>query len=160
MQRRKRVYQGKTRLPSENVPRKGEKAFTERKRRSQRRKRFCVAFAKTKMCLPSENTITERKHLYQAEVLAKGNIHLTSENVTHKVEKAFTNRICLSQRRNSIYRAKTSLAKAKTILRSVCKDENVFTERKHDNRAKTLLPSRGPRKGKNTFNERKCDSQS
>jgi len=48
----------KTPLESENVALIGENAFIERKRRSQRRKRFCRAkssLAKAKMHLPSQN---------------------------------------------------------------------------------------------------------
>ena len=48
----------KTPLESENVALIGENALIERKRRSQRRKRFCQAnssHAKAKMHLPSQN---------------------------------------------------------------------------------------------------------
>ena len=59
--------------------------------------------------------------------LAKLKKRLLSEAVT------FTERKCL-------YRAKTSLAKAKTLLsreNNVCNGENASVERKHHNRAKT-----------------------
>ena len=50
------------------------------------------------MCLPSENTITERKRLYQAKrSLEKAKMHLPSENVARKVEKAFTERMSLAK---------------------------------------------------------------
>ena len=89
---RKRVPRAKTwlakfqtRLSSENVPRKGEKAFTERKRLSQRRKGFClkkVMFAKAKMCIKHDN---------------RAKTPLPSEEVLRKGKNAFNERKCGSQ---------------------------------------------------------------
>ena len=143
-----------TRLPSWYIPHKGENVylwktcpgkavtlFTERKRRKQRRKRVYQG----KTCLSSENAFPERKRgsqsfkrVYRAKTfVGKAKKPLPSENIARKGENFLPSE------------------------NNVCKGENVFTERKHDNRAKTPLPSEEvPRKGKNAFNERKCGSQS
>ena len=96
------------RFPSENVARKGENAFSERKRGSQRRKRVYRAHA----FLTKAKTFTP--------------------NVARKVSNAFIERKRTSERRKSLYRAKTSVAKVKRILprkSNVCKGENVYKTR-------------------------------
>jgi len=83
------VAEEKSRFPSETFAYKAENAFTERKRRSQKRNRVYRAkfsLAKPKTRLPSEN------------VIGKGVLATTE--------------------RNRVYRAKISLAKAKTPFSS------------------------------------------
>jgi len=87
-------YRAKTRLSTENVGRKGENAFSERKCRSQRRKRFYrvkTSLSKAKTLLPSE-TVT-RKGVYRAKTVSlKAIAGLRSEDVASKGENAFTER--------------------------------------------------------------------
>jgi len=136
-------------LPSENVASKSGNAFTERKRRSQRRIRYYhanrvktwlgkantplqnenvarkgktlspnenVALKGEKTFLPSEtvtrkveNALTEPKRLTFKPIT-----DLPSEDVPRKGENAFTERKRSTNRRNRVYGAKMSLAKAFT----------------------------------------------
>ena len=155
------------------MPRKGGNFFVERKRHKQRRK--SVSRAKTRYQV--EKAFTEgkrrsqsRKRVYRAHTfLAKAKARLPSENVPRKggnaffqekkrvpSENAFPERKRNSERRNSLYRAKTSLANAITLIPSenvARKGENVSAE---IGKAKTLLPSGNNFcKGKNAFIERK-----
>ena len=142
---------GSLALTEQNVANKGENVFTEGKRAPERRKRF---LPRENEASKGEKEFTKGKRVYRAKTRSP------CENVARKASNVFIERQLTSERRKSLYRAKTSLAKAKTILLSesnFCKGENVFTERKHDNRAKTPLPSE---EVKNAFNERKCGSQS
>ena len=91
---RKRVFQAATHLSTENGVRKGENAFTQRKCRSQRRKRFYrvkTSLSKAKTLLPSE-TLT-RKGVYRAKTVSlKAIAGLPSEDVASNGENAFTDR--------------------------------------------------------------------
>ena len=157
-QRRKRIYLAKTcpekaetlffpfvcvvffrkkAFPKENDAKKREKALTEGKRRSQRRKRVYQAntfLAKAKKRLPNETAMPERKCGSQSfKRVYPANIYLRKAKKLYRAKTSLTNA-------KSLYRATTSLANAKTVLPSennVCKCENAVTERKSDKRAKT-----------------------
>jgi len=114
------IAKAKTRLPSEIFDRKSVNAFTQRKLHSIR----------DYQAKPSEKRCSERPEcLYKTETsLAKAKTLLPSENValkgektflpcetvTRKGENALTERKRRTNRRNRVYGAKMSLAKAFT----------------------------------------------
>ena len=96
----------KTPLQNENVARKGINAFPKRKRRSQRRKTHLPCETVPRKGI---NDLTEPKHLYFKPMTS-----LLNEDVPRKGENAFAERKRSTKRRNRVYSAKTSLAKAFT----------------------------------------------
>ena len=109
-------YRAKTHLSTEKGARKGENAFTERKCRSQRRKCFYrvkTSLSKAKTLLPSE-TVTSKGGYRAKTVSLKAIAGLPSEDVASKGENAFVERKRSIKRRNRVYGAKMSLAKAFT----------------------------------------------
>ena len=96
----------KTPLQNENVARKGKSAFTKRKHRSQNRKTLMLSETVTRK---GEYALTEPKRL-----AFKPMIGLPSEDDPRKGENALTERKHSTKRRNRVYGAKMSFAKAFT----------------------------------------------
>ena len=129
------LTKSKTRFPSENIPRKGEKLVT---RENVSRK---AQNASSLQRLRSET----QKPFYRANTsLAKAKIRLPSENMPRKGRNFFIQRTRHKQRRQSVSRTKTCPVKAETRLRSENvsrKGGNAFSrEKTKQAKAKKRLP--------------------
>ena len=119
------VAKAKTLLPSEIVARKAANAYTERKRRSQRRIRAGLP-GETKLKRGSERL----KRLYKTKTsLAKAKMLLPSETVPRKGENALTEPKCLT------FKPITDLP-SEDVPR---KGENAYTERKRSTKRRNRL---------------------